>query len=82
MPSSRARTNSLEIAFDDYLIKNASAKGKRVSNRVVRRVSSSTGIRQEQAKQNLPLPGLDRLQADDGKEEISLQTDQGGESNN
>ena len=59
MPSSRARINSLEIAFDDFLIKNASAKGKRVSNRVVRRVSRSTGINIEPVKQNLPLPGLD-----------------------
>ena len=62
MPSSRARINSLEIAFDDYLIKNASAKGKRVSNRVVRRVSRSTGINLEPVKQNLPLPGLERVQ--------------------
>ncbi len=61
MPSSRARTNSLEIAFDDYLIKNASAKGKRVSNRVVRRVSRSNGITPEPVKHNLPLPGLDRV---------------------
>lgn len=61
MPSSRAKTNNLDIAFDDYLIKNASAKGKRVSNRVIRRVSLTNGINQEQTKQNLPLPGLDRL---------------------
>ncbi len=61
MPSSRAKTNNLEIAFDDYLIKNASAKGKRVSNRVVRRVSRTNGLSPEQVKQNLPLPGLDRL---------------------
>lgn len=59
MPSSRARINSLDIAFDDYLIKNVSAKGKRVSSRVVRRVSHSTGIKQEPSKQNLPLPGLE-----------------------
>lgn len=66
MPSSRARINSLEIAFDDYLIKNASAKGKRVSNRVVRRVSRSNGINLEPVKQNLPLPGLDRVQEKSG----------------
>ena len=59
MPSSRARINSLEIAFDDYLIKNPSAKGKRVSTRVVRRVSRSTGESIEPIKQNLPLPGLE-----------------------
>lgn len=59
MPSPRARTNSLDIAFDDYLIKNAAAKGKRVSSRVVRRVSTSTGPAPVQVKQNLTLPGLE-----------------------
>jgi len=68
MPSARAKTNNLEIAFDDYLIKNASAKGKRLSTRVVRRVSHSTGIHTEQVKQNLSLPGLDRLNKDSGEE--------------
>jgi topoisomerase-4 subunit A len=62
MPSSRAKTNNLEIAFDDYLIKNALAKGKRVSNRVIRKVSPTNGISPEQIKQNLILPGLDRVQ--------------------
>jgi len=58
MPSSRARTNNLDISFDDYLIKNAAAKGKRVSTRVVRRVSPSTGPQETPEKRNLPLPGL------------------------
>ncbi len=71
MPSSRARINSLEIAFDDYLIKNAAAKGKRVSNRVVRRVSRSTGINLEPVKQNLPLPGLDLAHEKNGPEIVS-----------
>jgi topoisomerase-4 subunit A len=66
MPSTRARINSLEISFDDYLIKNASAKGKRVSNRVVRRVSRSTGVNIEPVKQNLPLPGFERVQEKSG----------------
>ncbi len=66
MPSTRARINSLDIAFDDYLIKNASAKGKRVSNRVVRRVSQSTGVKAEPVKQNLPLPGFEGVQEKGG----------------
>ncbi len=70
MPSARARTNSLEIAFDDYLIKNVSAKGKRVSNRVIKRVSRSTGNDLEPVKQNLPLPGFERL-AEKGEQEKS-----------
>jgi topoisomerase-4 subunit A len=60
MPSPRAKTNNLDIALDDYLIKNASAKGKRVANRVIRRVSATNGISSEQPRHNLPLPGLDR----------------------
>jgi topoisomerase-4 subunit A len=76
MPSSRARINSLEIAFDDYLIKNASAKGKRLSNRVVRRVSRSNGIKTEQAKQNLPLPGLNLVK--EGPEEEPIVSEEGG----
>jgi topoisomerase-4 subunit A len=67
MPSTRARINSLEISFDDYLIKNVSAKGKRVSNRVVRRVSRSTGLSVEPVKQNLPLPGFERIQEQSGE---------------
>ncbi len=59
MPSSRARTNIIDIIFDEYLIKGASAKGKRVSNRVVRRVVSATGPRVQAVKQNLSLPGFE-----------------------
>ena len=58
MPSSRARTNILDIVFDEYLIKGVSARGKRVSNRVVRRVVSATGTRTQPVKKNLQLPGL------------------------
>ncbi len=58
MPSHRARTNVIEISFDDFLIKGPAAKGKRVSNRVVRKVVESTGRSIIQEKQNLVLPGL------------------------
>jgi topoisomerase-4 subunit A len=59
VPSSRARYNSLEIDMDDFLIKGASAKGKRISNRVVRRVSDITG-KPRKEKPGMPkLPGLE-----------------------
>ena len=63
MPSSRAKSNIVEIDFDTYLVKGASAKGKRVSNRVVRRVVEASGVenKEKQAK-NLPLPGLSEQQ--------------------
>lgn len=61
VPSSRARTNSMEVAFDDFLIKNVAAKGKRLSNRVVRKITPSSGVTPEAAKQILPLlPGFDQ----------------------
>ena len=64
MPSSRARTNILDVVFDEYLIKGVSARGKRVSNRVVRRVVSATGPRIQLVKPNLQLPGLDQKNDD------------------
>lgn len=83
MPSSRARINSLHIALDDFLIKNVTAKGKRVSARVIRRVSHSSAKKQEPARQNLPLPGLDQVAKDNnkaaGETDKPTTTDQAGE---
>ena len=58
MPSSRAKANAIEVTFSDYLIKGPAAKGKRVSNRVVRKVVESAGRAPVAGKQNLVLPGL------------------------
>ncbi|MEN8199958.1 MAG: DNA topoisomerase IV subunit A [Thermodesulfobacteriota bacterium] len=58
MPSPRAKTNLVEIFFDDYLVKGPTAKGKRVSTRVVRRVVDTTGKKPKEKKVNLSLPGL------------------------
>ncbi len=57
-PSGRAKFNSIELEMDDYLIKAASAIGKRVSNRVVRRVSSQTGKPRQEKETPPVLPGL------------------------
>lgn len=65
VPSSRAKTNLVEIFFEDYLIKGPAAKGKRVSTRVVRRVVDTTGKMPPQKKLNLTLPGMDRQAEDD-----------------
>ncbi len=59
-PSARARSNKLEIAFDDFLVKNASAKGKRVSPRVVRRVSHLAALSEKEPEKVGSLPGLDK----------------------
>ncbi|WP_051305575.1 DNA topoisomerase IV subunit A [Desulfogranum mediterraneum] len=58
VPSSRARYNSQEIEFNDYLLKGPTAKGKRVSNRVVRRVSNLTGTPRKTATVPAELPGF------------------------
>lgn len=60
VPSSRARYNSLEIEMDDYLIKGVAAKGKRVSSRVVRRVTDLTGKPKQPAPVAASLPGLEK----------------------
>jgi topoisomerase-4 subunit A len=61
MPSGRAKTNVIEIAFNEHLIKGPAAKGKRVSNRVVRKVVESAGRAWVSEKQNLVLPGLEPM---------------------
>ena len=59
MPSARAKTNTFHISFEDYLVKGAAAKGKRVSPRVVRRVGSAgPPPPPKEVKQNFSLPGL------------------------
>jgi topoisomerase IV subunit A len=58
VPSSRAKSNVIEIVFGDYLIKGPAAKGKRVSTRVVRRVVDTTGKKPKEKKVNLNLPGM------------------------
>ena len=59
VPSSRAKYNSLEVEMSEYLIKAAGAKGKRVSNRVVRRVSSQTGKPRPVVVSSPILPGFE-----------------------
>ncbi|MFV0437706.1 MAG: DNA topoisomerase IV subunit A [Desulfopila sp.] len=64
MPSPRARTNIVDVDFDEYLIKGASAKGKRLSSRVVRRVYETTEKMQVEKKHNLSLPGLNQVKGE------------------
>ncbi len=64
VPSARARYNAIEIEMDDYLLKGAAAKGKRISARVVRRVSNLTGKPRKVKAVNASLPGLSADDAD------------------
>ena len=67
VPSRRAKSNIVEIDFNQYLIKGPGAKGKRVSPRVARRVVESTDrVLKERAAASLP--GLEQ-DTDNGLEE-------------
>ncbi len=58
VPSARARSNALEIDFDEHLIKGEAAQGRRVSERAVRKVTDISG-QPKQAPPAVPvLPGL------------------------
>ena len=71
VPSRRARSNIVEIDFDQFLLKNASAKGKRVSPRVARRVVESTDrVIKERAASNLP--GIDPQEDIAAETEVDL----------
>ena len=70
VPSSRARYNVLEIDMDDFLIKSAAAKGKRLSNRVVRRVTNITGRPRKPKPVPATLPGIS---ANASQEEVKEQ---------
>ncbi|WP_163336711.1 DNA topoisomerase IV subunit A [Desulfopila sp. IMCC35008] len=84
MPSPRAKTNIIDIDFDEYLIKGAAAKGKRLSNRVVRRIYETTEKVQEEKKKNLSLPGLETKEeatdADTGQQQLPDTEGEGGSS--
>ena len=83
MPSGRAKTNAIEINFNEHLIKGPAAKGKRVSNRVVRKVVESTGKTWTPQKQNLVLPGLEPIVTEeDHSQDEDLRTDEIGEDQN
>jgi topoisomerase-4 subunit A len=58
VPSARAKQNSIELALDDFLIKGVSALGKRISNRVVRRVSDISSKPKAEPVVPLTLPGF------------------------
>ena len=58
-PSARAKYNAMEIEMDDFLIKGVSAKGKRLANRSVRRVTDITGSPKKPAISPPALPGFE-----------------------
>jgi topoisomerase-4 subunit A len=79
MPSPRARTNIIDVEFDEFLIKGAAAKGKRLSNRVLRRVYETTEKMQAEKKQNLKLPGLSEQTPQNATSLPDVESESGGE---
>lgn len=71
-PSSRAKSNTLEIDFDEILVKGASAIGKRVSNRKVRKVVElASDSPKTEAKMTLALPGMESEKNENGEGEVA-----------
>jgi len=68
VPSARARYNSIDLEMDDFLIKAPGAIGKRVSNRVVRRVTSQTGKPRTPEESPPVLPGFSGEKGREGSE--------------
>lgn len=62
VPSPRAKSNTLEIDLGDYFVKGAGAKGKRISNRVVRRVIDITGKASVRKIAVQSLPGFSKTE--------------------
>ena len=60
LSSPRAKSNVLDVYFDDYLVKNPLARGKRISNRIVRKVvEGAPDQRVTVEKRQMPtLPGF------------------------
>ena len=57
VPNKRARSNTMEFSFDEFLIKGVAAKGKRIASRAVRKI---TEIAQKSSSQEdgQPQPSL------------------------
>lgn len=81
MPSSRAKSNVVDLSFDEYLVKNPLAKGKRVSNRIVRKVvEGSSEQRTSQSARSLPvLPGFSAATGDAEERQVGEGDDPGDE---
>lgn len=78
VPSRRAKSNVADVHFDEYLIKGPAAIGKRVSNRVVRRVVETTEKNAVKQPQALELPGL----AEEPDKAVRLEDDPDHHENN
>lgn len=69
VPAKRAKVNSIELIFNDFLVKGAGAKGKRIGTRTLRRIvplaDKAVGVEEEAQSM---LPGIGETEkAEDSK---------------
>jgi len=68
VPTSRAKVNSVEVVFNDHLVKGVTAKGKRAGSRVLRRIVPLVDKEVEPQSAPLALPGMEGAK-DEAKDE-------------
>ena len=68
-PSKRARRNYADLNLDEFLIKGASAIGKRISTRSVRRIAETSPKQTQDEVEKMPQPGLFNEAQDKGEPE-------------
>ena len=66
VPTARAKVNSMEVIFNDYLVKGVAAKGKRAGGRVLRRIVPLVDKEVDKESMPLSLPGMDSSGSGDG----------------
>ncbi len=59
VPTARAKANSMEVVFNDYLVKGVAAKGKRAGSRVLRRIVPLVDKEVDRENAPLALPGME-----------------------
>jgi len=66
VPAKRAKVNSIELIFNDFLVKGAGAKGKRIGTRTLRRIvplaDKAVGVEEEAQSM---LPGIGEMEKDE-----------------
>jgi topoisomerase-4 subunit A len=63
VPTARAKVNSVEVVFSDYLVKGVTAIGKRAGNRVLRRIVPLVDKEVDKESAPLALPGMEEAKA-------------------
>ncbi|MDD5760120.1 MAG: DNA topoisomerase IV subunit A [Desulfobulbaceae bacterium] len=74
VPTARAKVNSFEVIFNDYLVKGVAAKGKRAGNRVLRRIVPLVDKEVEKDTAPQALPGMEESKETDNHDEVGKES--------